>query len=150
MKEARQAHILTLNIKKSVDDDMAQETSASAKVGSISATMTQLVTPGSGGYLDYMHRSLNMGDKNIGVLQQTLTGLCNVVGTLDQKMHNFYQNGTAKLTKGILTSAQTDDFEVRISTLTAELDGLRQLMEGGGFNTVVGDFKYLTDVNVWV
>ena len=25
-----------------------------------------------------------------------------------------------------------------------------QLTEGGGFNTVVGDFKYLTDVTVWV
>ena len=23
-------------------------------------------------------------------------------------------------------------------------------MEGGGFNIVVGDFKYLTDVTVWV
>ena len=64
---------------------MSQATSASAKVGYISETMTQLVTPGSGGYLDSMHRSLNMGDQNIGVLQQTLTGLYNVVVTLDQK-----------------------------------------------------------------
>ena len=27
---------------------------------------------------------------------------------------------------------------------------MRHLTEGGGFNTVVGDFKSLTDVTVWV
>ena len=83
MKEARQAHILTLNIKKSVDDDMAQETSASAKVGSISATLTQLVTPVSGGCLDSMHHALNTGDQKIGELQHTLTGLYNIFGALE-------------------------------------------------------------------
>ena len=34
--------------------------------------------------------------------------------------------------------------------MTENLDEVRQLMEGGGFNIVVGDFKYLTDVTVWV
>ena len=37
-------------------------------------------------------------------------------------MHNIYQNGTAKLIKVSLTNAPRDDFEVRLSTLTAELD----------------------------
>ena len=27
---------------------------------------------------------------------------------------------------------------------------MRQLTEGGGFNIVVGDFKSLTDVTIWV
>ena len=51
---------------------MTQATSAAARVGSMSATMTQIVTPGSGGRLDSMHHSLKMGYQNIGVLQQTL------------------------------------------------------------------------------
>ena len=33
------------------------------------------------------------------VLQQTLTGICNVVVTLEQKMYHFSQNGTAQLIK---------------------------------------------------
>ena len=82
IKEAREAHLLTVNIKKSVDDAMAQATSIAAKVGSISATLTQLITTGAGGCLKSMHHALNMVDKNIGVLQQTLTGLWNLVGTL--------------------------------------------------------------------
>ena len=65
-------------------------------------------------------------------------------------MHNLYQNGTAQSIKDSLTSAPRDDFEVRISTLKEELDGVRQLTKGGGFNTVVIDFKSLTDVTVWV
>ena len=93
-----------------------------------------------------MHHALNMRDKNIGVLQQTLTGLCNIVGTLEHKMHYLSQNGTAKLIRDSSTSAPRDDFEVRLSKLTAELDGLRQLTEGGSFNTLVGYFKSLTDV----
>ena len=64
---------------------MAQATSADAKVGSVFASLTKLITPGVGGRLDAMNQSLNMGDQNIGVLQQTLTGLCNLVGTLEQK-----------------------------------------------------------------
>ena len=82
MKEAREAHLLTLNIKTSMDDDMAQATSTAAKVGSISATLTQLLTTGSGGRLDSMHHALNTGYQNIGVLQHSLNGLCNVFGTL--------------------------------------------------------------------
>ena len=116
----------------------------------MSATLTQLVTPGSGGRLDSMHHALNMGDQNIGVLQQTLTVLCNIVRTLEHKMYHLSQNGTARLIKGSSTSAPRDDFEVRISTLTVELYGVRKLTEGGGFNTVVEDFNSLTDVNVWV
>ena len=116
---------------------MAQAESASAKVGLFSATMTQLVTPGSGFCLDSTYHALNMGDHNIGMLQQTLTGLCNVVGTLDQKMHHLSQNGTAQLIKDGSTSAPRGDFEVRLSTLTAELYGLRKITEGGGFNTVI-------------
>ena len=72
--------------------------------------MTQLVTPGSGGRLDFMHHALNMGYQNIGVLQQTLTGFCNVVVTLEHKMHHLSYNGTAQLIEGILTSASGDNF----------------------------------------
>ena len=79
MKEDREAHLLTGNIKTSMDYYMKQATSATTKVGSISATLTQLVTPGAGGHLDSIYHDLNMGDQNIGLLQHTLTGLCNVV-----------------------------------------------------------------------
>ena len=40
-KEAREAHLLTVNIKTHAEDAMVQATSAVSKVGSISATMTQ-------------------------------------------------------------------------------------------------------------
>ena len=60
-------------------------------------------------------------------------------------MHHLYQNGTSQLINGSLTSAPRDDFEVRLSALTAELVLVRQLTERGGFNKVVGDFKSLTD-----
>ena len=74
---------------------MSQATLEADKVGSISATLTQLVTPGEGGRLYSMHHALNMVDQNIRLLQQTLTGLFSVVGTLEQKMHNLSQNGIA-------------------------------------------------------
>ena len=45
MKEAMEAHLLTVNIKTSVDDAMAQATSTYAKVGSISANLNQLLNP---------------------------------------------------------------------------------------------------------
>ena len=150
IQEARESRLLIVNIKTSVDDAMAQETSAAAKVGSISATLTQLVTKGSGGRLNSMHHSINMGDQNIGLLQHNLTGLCNVVGNLEQKIHYLSQNSTAKSIKDSSTIAPRDDFEVQLYTLTPELDGVRQLTEGGGFNTVVEYFKSLTDVTVWV
>ena len=54
-------------------------------------TITQIVTPGPGDHLDAMHQALNMGYQKIEFLQQTLTGICNVVGTLEQKMHNLSQ-----------------------------------------------------------
>ena len=57
---------------------------------------------------------------------------------------------TYQLIKGSLTDTPKDDFEVRISTLTAGLDGVRQLTEGGVFNKVVGYFKSLTYVTIWV
>ena len=82
MKEDMEAHPMTVNIKTSVDDAMAKETSTAAKVVSVSATLTQLLTPGAGGRLKSMHYALTMGDQKIGVLQPNLTGLCNVVGTL--------------------------------------------------------------------
>ena len=90
MKEAREAHLLTVNIKNSVDESMAQATSTYAKVGSVSTTMNQLVTPGSGFRLYCMYHALNMGDQNIGLLQQTFTGLCNIVVTFYQKMHYLF------------------------------------------------------------
>ena len=46
--------------------------------------------------------------------------------------------------------APRNDFDVQLSTLSVELYGVQQLTEGGGFNRVVGNFKPLTDVNVWV
>ena len=137
MKEAREAHILTLNIKTSVDDAMTQAMSTAAKVGSVSMTLTQILTPGSGGRLDSMHHDLNMGDQNIGVLQQTLTGLCNLVGTSEQTMHYLYQHDAAHLIKDSLIISPRNDFYVQLSTLPAELYGLWQLTEGGGLNKVV-------------
>ena len=47
MKEAREAHILTANKKTSVENAMAQATSAAYSVVSVSTTLTQLVTPGA-------------------------------------------------------------------------------------------------------
>ena len=99
IKEAMEAHLLTVNIKNYVDDDMAQATSTAAKVGSVSVNLTQIITPGVGGRLDSMHHTLNMGDQKIGVLKQTLTGLCNIVGNLEQKMHYLSKNDTAQLIK---------------------------------------------------
>ena len=84
-KEARKAHLPTVNTKTYMYDAMEQSTSSATKVGSISATLTQLVTTGARGRLYSMHHSLNMGYQNIGLLKQNLTGLCNVFGTLDQK-----------------------------------------------------------------
>ena len=78
-----------------------------------------------------------MGDQNIEVLQQTLTGLCNVVGTLEKKIHNLSHNDTAQFTRISLTDSPSDDLEVRLSTFSAKLDGVRDLTEGVGFNTVV-------------
>ena len=96
MKEARETHLLTVNIKTYVDDAMAQATSTAAKVGSVSATLTQFLTPGTGGRLDSMHHALSMGDHKIGVLQQKLTVLYNVVGTLEQNMYDLSQHDTAQ------------------------------------------------------
>ena len=60
MKEARKAHLLTASIKKSVENAMAQATSAAAKVGSMSASLTELITTRAGGTLDAMHQALNI------------------------------------------------------------------------------------------
>ena len=65
-------------------------------------------------------------------------------------MYHLSQNGKYQLVKGSSTRATRDDFEVRISTLIEELDGVWQLMEGGVFSTAVGYFKSLTDVTVWL
>ena len=77
-----------------------------------------------------------------------MTGTCNIVGTLDYKINHLSQNGTSQLIKGSSTNAPGDDFKVRISTLTAKLDGFQQVMEGGGFSTVVGCIKFLAGVTV--
>ena len=69
---------------------------------------------------------------------------------MGEKIHHLYLKIIAQLIKGSSTNARRGDFEVWLSALTAELDGLRQLTEGGGFNTVVGYFKSLTGVTVWV
>ena len=129
---------------------MKKSTSADSKVGSMSVSMTQHVTPGAVGRLDSIHKAFNMGDQNIGILQQILTGLYNLVQTLEQKIHHLSQNGTANLIRGSSTDAPRDDIEVRLSTLTAEFYGLRHLTKGGGFNTIVGDLNSLTDFTVWV
>ena len=99
MKESSEAHIMTTNINLFLDDTMAQETSTAFKVGSITETLTQLLTRGSGVCLDYMHHDLNMVYNNIVVFQHNLTGLCNIVGNLEQKMHYLYQNDTAQSIK---------------------------------------------------
>ena len=150
MKEAMEAHLLNVNIKTSVYDAMEQATSTAAKVGSVTVNDTQHLTPVSEDRLNSMRHALNMGDQNIGVLQQTLTGLCNVVGTLEQKMHYLSQHDTAQSIKYNLTISLRDGFDVQLSTSSAELDGVRQLTELGGFNTVVGYFKSLTNVTVWL
>ena len=69
---------------------------------------------------------------------------------MDQKINHLAKNGTAQFIKGSFTNLPRNDFKVRISTFTGELDGVQQLTEGGGFNKVVGYFKSLTDVTVWV
>ena len=120
MKEYREAHILTVNIKTSVDDAIAQTTSTVYKVGSISATFTQLLPKGSGGRIDSMHNALNMGDQNIGMLQLNLTVLCNVVETLEHKMNYLSQHETDQLIKDSSTIPPRDDFDVQLSELTAE------------------------------
>ena len=70
-----------MKIQNYVDDAMAPEMSTAAKVGSFSATLTQPLTPGAGGCLDSMRHALNLVDQNVGVMQHSLTGFCNVVGT---------------------------------------------------------------------
>ena len=49
-----------------------------------------------------------------------------------------------------MTDAPRGDIKVRLSTFTAELGIVQRLTEGGGVNTVMVDFKSLTDVAVWV
>ena len=65
-------------------------------------------------------------------------------------MHHLSKNGTYYQIVSNLTDAPRDDIELLLSTLTAELDIVQRLTEGGGVNTVVGDFKSLTDVAIWV
>ena len=64
-------------------------------------------------------------------------------------MHDLYQNDTAQSMKDSSMTAPRNEFDVQISKLAVVLDGVRQLMEGGGFNAVVGYFKSLTDVAIW-
>ena len=46
---------------------------------------------------------------------------------LKQNLHHLSQNGTAQLIKGILNHSPRDDFEVQISKLRAELNGVRHI-----------------------
>ena len=57
-----------------------------------------------------MHHALNMGDRNIGVLQQTLDDLCNVVGTLEYTMHYMSQNDTDQSIMDSLTIDPRNEF----------------------------------------
>ena len=97
-----------------------------------------------------MHHALNLGDQNIEVLQYTLTSLCNVVGTLEHKMHYLSQHDTSQSIKYSSSISPRNYLDVQLSTLAAELDVVRKLTEVGGFNTVVGDFNSLTGVTVLV
>ena len=65
-------------------------------------------------------------------------------------MYYLYQNDTARLIKYSSLISPIYEFDVQLSELAAELVGVWQLTEGGGFNTVVGNFKSLTDVTIWV
>ena len=65
-------------------------------------------------------------------------------------MHHMSQNSTAQLIRGSSNYAPRGDIEVRLSTFPSDLDGVRQITEGGVFDTVVGDFKSLTGVTVLV
>ena len=58
MKEYSEAHLLNVNIKTSLYGAMAQATSEAANIGSVSATLTKLVTLGSGGHLYAMYHAL--------------------------------------------------------------------------------------------
>ena len=124
MKEAREAHLLTANIKTYLDDAMTQTTSTTYTFGSVSTTLTHILTPRVGGRIYSTHHALNMGDQNIGFLQQTLTGLCNVVGTLEQKMHYLSPYEASQSIKDSSTIAPRDEFYVQILTLAADLDGV--------------------------
>ena len=129
---------------------MAQANSAAAQVGSVLASMNQLFTPGAGGCLYVMHQALNVEDQNIGVLQNTFTVICNVVITSEQKMHHLSQNSTAQFIRISSTNSPRGNFEVRLSTLTNDLDRVQHITGGDIFNAVVGYFKSVTDVTVWV
>ena len=65
-------------------------------------------------------------------------------------MHHLSQNSAAYLIRSNSINFPRGDFELQLSTLTAKLDGLRQLMEVGIFNKVVGLFNSLTYVTIWV
>ena len=77
-------------------------------------TLNQLLTPGAGGRLESMYHALNMGDQNIGVLQQTFNGLCKVVGTFEQKMHYMSQHYTSQSIKDSSAIAPRNDFDIQI------------------------------------
>ena len=57
-----------------------------------------------------MHQALNMVDQNIGVFQQTLTVIFNVVETLEKKIHHLSQNGISQLIRVNLTNPSRDYF----------------------------------------
>ena len=65
-------------------------------------------------------------------------------------MHHLSKNSTAQFIRSSSTNSPRGNFEVQLSTLTTNLDRVQQLTGGGGFNTVVGYFKSVTDVTVWV
>ena len=54
-----------MSIKASLENSMVQETLEAAQVGYMSASLTQIVTPGVGGRLDATHQALNMGDQKL-------------------------------------------------------------------------------------
>ena len=62
----------------------------------------------------------------------------------------LYHRETDQLIKDSPTIAPRNEFYAQISTLAAELDGVSQLAEGEGFDTVDGNFKSMADITVWV
>ena len=53
-------------------------------------------------------------------------------------MHYLSQHDTTQLIKDSSTITPRYYFDVQLSSLAAELNGVRQITEGGGLNTVVG------------
>ena len=65
-------------------------------------------------------------------------------------MHHLSKNSTAQFIRSSSTNSPRGNFEVQLSTLTNDLDRVQHITGGDIFNAVVGYFKSVTDVTVWV